>query len=159
MLQITHSLCIAMSHVVLFASGVVRPLLQGGVFTCKFYILPTNSILLVNLPTIASSFNHFFCFTVVSPTNPPKLGGVAPPPPLPTPLVCAYREKLNISTRELQKFYQRSYIVNLSDLCNVIKKILDKISCHRDRYFTLSIEIGQNTVIKILPKKLYRDFK
>ena len=49
--------------------------------------------------------------------------------------------------------------MNLSDLYNVIKKILDKISCHRDRYFTVSIEIGQNTVIKILPKKLYRDFK
>ena len=46
-----------------------------------------------------------------------------------------------------------------SDLCNAIKKILDKISCHRDRYFTVSIEIGQNTVIKILPKKLYCDFK
>ena len=46
-----------------------------------------------------------------------------------------------------------------SDLCNVIKKILDKISCHRDRYFTVSIEIGQNTVTKILPKKLYCDFK
>ena len=46
-----------------------------------------------------------------------------------------------------------------SDLCNAIKKILDKISCHRDRNFTVSIEIGQNTVIKILPKKLYCDFK
>ena len=46
-----------------------------------------------------------------------------------------------------------------SDLCNAIKKILDKISCHRDRYFTVSIEIGQNTVIKILQKKLYCDFK
>ena len=50
-------------------------------------------------------------------------------------------------------------IVISSDLCNAIKKILDKISCHRDRYFTVSIEIGQNTVTKILPKKLYCDFK
>ena len=49
--------------------------------------------------------------------------------------------------------------MNLSDLYNVIKKILDKISCHRDRCFTVSIEIGQNTVIKILPKKLYCEFK
>ena len=39
----------------------------GWEFTCKFHILPTNSILLVNLPTIFNkltdrtcSFNHFF---------------------------------------------------------------------------------------------------
>ena len=68
--------------------------------------------------------------------------------------------KLNISTKNSYKnFYKRSYIVISSDLCNAIKKILDKISCHRDRYFTVSIEIGQNTVIKILQKKLYCDFK
>ena len=28
------------------------------------------------------SFNHFFCFTLLLPTNLPKLGGIAPPPPL-----------------------------------------------------------------------------
>ena len=32
---------------------------------------------------------------------------------------------------ELKQFYDRSYIVNSSDLCNTIKKILDKISRHR----------------------------
>ena len=63
---------------------------SGGVFTCKFHILPTNSILLVNLPTIFNkftdrtrSFNRFFCFTLVLPTNLPKLGGVAAPKPPP----------------------------------------------------------------------------
>ena len=72
----------------------------------------------------------------------------------------AYPINLNVSIRNrVKKFYQSSYIVILSDLCNAIKKILDKILCHRDRYFTVSIEIGQNTVIKILPKKLYCDFK
>ena len=36
-----------------------------------------------------------------------------------------------ISTRmELQKFYQRSYIVILPDLSNVINKMLDKILFH-----------------------------
>ena len=35
---------------------------------------------------------------------------------------------LNISRqgRELQKSYQSSYVENLSDLCNAVKKILDK---------------------------------
>ncbi len=32
--------------------------------------------------------------------------------------------------KELQKFYQKGYIVILSDLCNAIKKTLDKISLH-----------------------------
>ena len=31
---------------------------------------------------------------------------------------------------QLQKFYQRSYIVISSDLCAAIKKILDKNLCH-----------------------------
>ena len=31
---------------------------------------------------------------------------------------------------ELQVFYQRCYIVILSDLCNAVKKRLDEISCH-----------------------------
>ena len=30
--------------------------------------------------------------------------------------------------RELQKFYQRRYIVNLSDICYAIKKTLDRRS-------------------------------
>ena len=43
-----------------------------------------------------------------------------------------YRIKLNISTKKtVTKFYQRSYIVISSNLCNVIKKILDKISFPR----------------------------
>ena len=61
---------------------------SGGVFICKFHILPTNSILLVKLPTIFNeftdrtrSFNHFFCYILVLPTNLPRLGGVAPPTP------------------------------------------------------------------------------
>ena len=33
--------------------------------------------------------------------------------------------------RELQKFYQRSYIVNLSDLWNAMSKMLDQISFHK----------------------------
>ena len=60
----------------------------GGVFICKFQILPTNSILLVKLPTIFNkftdrtrSFNRFFCYILVLPTNLPRLGGVAPPTP------------------------------------------------------------------------------
>ena len=44
----------------------------------------------------------------------------------------AYPIKLNIWIRtQLQKFYQRSYIVNLTHLSNAIKKIVDKISFHR----------------------------
>ena len=45
----------------------------------------------------------------------------------------AYQVMLNISRQEteLQKFFKNlSYIVNLSDLCNATKKILDKISFH-----------------------------
>ena len=38
----------------------------------------------------------------------------------------SYGIKLNISRRELQKFYQRGYIVILSDLCNAIRKTLGK---------------------------------
>ena len=146
MLQITHSLCIVISHVVLFASGVARPLLQGGVFTCNFYILPTNSILLVNLPTIVKFFQSFFLFYPGFTDESHKTGGCRTPP-LATPLVFAYREKLNISTRELQKFYQRSYIVNLSDLCNAIKKILDKISCHRCFYRNLTFTYEKNHLV------------
>ncbi len=37
--------------------------------------------------------------------------------------------------RELQKFYQRGYIVILGDLCNAIKQCSDKISLqHADEY-------------------------
>ncbi len=45
----------------------------------------------------------------------------------------AYRIMLDIlrRRRELQKFYQRVYIVILNDLCNAIKKRFDKISFHR----------------------------
>ena len=43
-----------------------------------------------------------------------------------------YRVMLNnLAKNRIIKSYQRSYIVNLSDLCNAIKKILDKTSCHR----------------------------
>ena len=43
-----------------------------------------------------------------------------------------YRVMLNISTKNrIIKFYQKSYIVMSSDLCNVVKKILDKILCHK----------------------------
>ncbi len=47
--------------------------------------------------------------------------------------VIAYRIMLDIlrRRRELQKFYQRVYIVILNDLCNAIKKRFDKISFHR----------------------------
>ena len=34
---------------------------SGGVFTCKFHILLTNSILLVNLPTIVNKFTNRTC--------------------------------------------------------------------------------------------------
>ena len=60
----------------------------GGGSYVSFHILPTNSILLVNLPTIFNkftdrtrSFSHFFCYTLVLPTNLPRLGRVAPPTP------------------------------------------------------------------------------
>ena len=33
--------------------------------------------------------------------------------------------------RELQKFHQRSFMANLSDLCSAIKKMLGKILGHR----------------------------
>ena len=39
--------------------------------------------------------------------------------------------KLNISKRELHKFYQRSCIIILTDLFNAIKKMLDEISFHK----------------------------
>ena len=43
-----------------------------------------------------------------------------------------YLIKLNISTRkELNKFYQRSCIIILTDLSNAIQKMLDKISFHK----------------------------
>ena len=56
-------------------SGVARPLLQGGAY---MYAGSTfhRRILLVNSPTIFNkltdrtrSFNHFFCFTLLLPTN------------------------------------------------------------------------------------------
>ena len=44
----------------------------------------------------------------------------------------AYPIKWNISTRkELRKFYQRSFIIILTDLSNAIKKMLDKISFYK----------------------------
>ena len=47
-------------------------------------------------------------------------------------LLFAFSIKLNISTKNrVKKLGQGSYIVNSSDLCNAIKKILDTISCHR----------------------------
>ena len=43
----------------------------------------------------------------------------------------AYPIKLNTRQgKELQKFYQRSCIIILTDLSNAIKKMLDKISFH-----------------------------
>ena len=46
-------------------------------------------------------------------------------------VIFSYR-MLNISTRKrVTKSYQIGYTMNLSDLCNAMKKILDKISCHR----------------------------
>ena len=42
-------------------------------------------------------------------------------------IVCISNKVESQQGAELQKFYQRSYIVNLSDLCNAIKKLLDKI--------------------------------
>ena len=142
MLQTTHSLCIVMSHVVLFVQWRSEATTSGR---CVTFYRRIAFYWLIYRP-LSCSFNHFFCFTLVLPTNPPKLGGVAPPPrpPLATPLVFAYRKKLNISTRELQKFYQRSYIVNLSDFCNVIKKILDKIFCHRYFYRNLTFTYEKN---------------
>ena len=41
--------------------------------------------------------------------------------------------------KELQVFYQRCYIVILSDLCNAVKKILGKISWHTTYYFTTPV--------------------
>ena len=44
----------------------------------------------------------------------------------------AYPIKLNISTKNtVTKILAESYTVILSDLCNAIKKILGRISCHR----------------------------
>ena len=40
---------------------------------------------------------------------------------------------------QLQKFHRRSYVVIASDLCNAIKKLLDRISYHR-RFNTGSID-------------------
>lgn len=54
----------------------------------------------------------------------------------------AYHIMLNISTgRVLQKFYQRSNIVNLNAFYNAVKKILDKISCHRHLGTKIIIEM------------------
>ena len=44
--------------------------------------------------------------------------------------ICISNEVENFDEEQLQKIYQRSYNVILSDLCNVINKMLDKISCH-----------------------------
>ena len=78
-------------------SGVARPLLQGGVLTCILHILPTNNILLVNLPFLMNVPTKrvlsiiFFFFTLVLPTNLPKLGVSHTPyhtlHPLATPLI------------------------------------------------------------------------
>ena len=41
---------------------------------------------------------------------------------------CISNKAEYVDNEQLKKFYQRSYFVISSDLCNVIKKILDKIS-------------------------------
>ena len=44
----------------------------------------------------------------------------------------AYPIKLNVSTRKgLHKFYQRSFIIILTDVPDANKKMLDKISFHK----------------------------
>ena len=45
-------------------------------------------------------------------------------------VIFAYRIMMDTSTRS-KKFCRKSYVVNLSDLCSAIKKILGKISGHR----------------------------
>ena len=48
---------------------------------------------------------------------------------MPQVVLLAYRMMLNISRRELQKFYLRGYIVILNDVCKAIKKRLTKFRC------------------------------
>ena len=55
--------------------------------------------------------------------------------------LCSVMSQTN---NRVKKFYIRRYIVNLSDLCNVIKKIPDKISCHIS---TWSVPHGHNLPI------------
>ena len=51
---------------------------------------------------------------------------------------------IQVNKLQLKKFYQRSYIIISSDLCNAIKKILvlDKTSCDRQfEYIMYSWEL------------------
>ena len=50
---------------------------------------------------------------------------------------------------ELQKFYQRGYIVSLSDLCSGIRKTFDKISLHR--HFNTAVILFPATRTKNAP--------
>ena len=58
----------------------------------------------------------------------------------------AYR-MLIISTRKrFTKILPKTYAVNLSDLCNAINNILDKISCH-SRFTQLSCQQAVNNLL------------
>ena len=50
--------------------------------------------------------------------------------------VICVSNKVEYLEEEFEKFYQRCYIVILSDLCNAIKKLSDKILFHRHFNFT-----------------------
>ena len=69
-------------------------------------------------------------------------------------VICISNNIEYLDKKESQKFYQSqiSYIVNLSDLCNAIKKILGKMSCYR--HFKYSISDVQ--ILLSLPVYLYR---
>ena len=56
-------------------------------------------------------------------------------------VMCTSNNNEYIDRTKLQNVFQGSYNVNLSDLPNAIKKLLDEISC--DRHFTI-----------LLPEKL-----
>ena len=53
-------------------------------------------------------------------------------------VICISNKAEYLEKEELKKFYLRSYIVILSDLCNAIKKQLDKISFKRTLKKSLS---------------------
>ena len=46
-------------------------------------------------------------------------------------IVCIPNNVEYLNMEKLQKCYQKSCTMNLSDLCNAIQKILNNISCHR----------------------------
>ena len=61
-----------------------------------------------------------------------------------------YPIKLNILAKHShKKFYKRSYIVILGDLCNAMKKIQDKLSCHKDQGRIKSVNWGGGVHIHI----------